>query len=246
MRGKAGPKQYVLRSKLRAEVIDRIGQIVESELPEDKDDEDSWTKDDGSILDWKHGDELGQLGVLSFILAVILAHGRRLDDRKLHSYLKRLNIDDTWKPPCTPASAHPPLRLTALLAQFCRQNYLECSNPNVKNEHRNQSQAVLKRQHQADPSSNNPDQELEWRWGPRAEIEFGELQIAQFMNEIYRAKEHTTVQDQDQTQRAMPILPTKQYIHNITKSAGSELQDANTMPTGFSSSSQPEAIQEDD
>lgn len=224
-------KQYVLRSCLAPSLINKIGQIVEEEIPEDDANDDDWSQPDNSILDWKHGDELGHLGILGFILALILMNSRSIENRQLLIYLRRLGISDNWLPPSTPACAHPPLTIAMLLTQFAKQGYLECSQSGSKSARGGGSQAAIRRQSQVVPSESNQD--FEWRWGARAEIEFGEKQIAEFMSDIYRAAKGRV---DDQTQADNPANKRKseeaqhaKIMNDITKAAGSALQDSSTL-----------------
>jgi hypothetical protein len=70
----------VLRSSLKPSLIKQLTQIVDDEIPDHDANEDDWNLSNDSILDWKHGDELGHLGILGFILALILMHGRSIDN----------------------------------------------------------------------------------------------------------------------------------------------------------------------
>ncbi|MBW0502847.1 hypothetical protein O181_042562 [Austropuccinia psidii MF-1] len=221
-------RQYVLRSRLPSSLINQVGQIVDTEIPEDENNEDEVSQRGCPILDWRHGDELGQLGVLGFILALILIHGRAIDNRQLLTYLKRFKIDEHWKPPLTPASIRPPQNLIALLNQFCKQGYLEYTQQGTKSASAGPSQATLRRQSQIEPSDMNQNT-IEWRWGARAEIEFGEKQIAEFMSNIFRsAKRQVAEADTSDSQRP-PKASHEKIMQDIKKAAGSKLQDCNSL-----------------
>ncbi|POV99306.1 hypothetical protein PSHT_13595 [Puccinia striiformis] len=248
-------KQYVLRSSLRPDLVSKLAQIVDEEIPDNDASEDDWSQPNSSILDWKHGDELGHLGLLGFILALILMHERAIENSayqiydpvpyyehgctlvntdaphgfsgQLLIYLKRLKINENWHPPSTPACAHPPSTLPALLSQFIKQGYLECTQQGSKAGRGGASQANIRRQSQAGPSETN--QEMEWRWGARAEIEFGERQIAEFMSDVYCSAQGR-VNDQNQPEHlANQNSRHEKLIRDITKSAGSALQDSSQL-----------------
>ncbi|KAH9464878.1 hypothetical protein MJO29_001452 [Puccinia striiformis f. sp. tritici] len=220
-------KQYVLRSSLRPDLVSKLAQIVDEEIPDNDASEDDWSQPNSSILDWKHGDELGHLGLLGFILALILMHERAIENSQLLIYLKRLKINENWHPPSTPACAHPPSTLPALLSQFIKQGYLECTQQGSKAGRGGASQANIRRQSQAGPSETN--QEMEWRWGARAEIEFGERQIAEFMSDVYCSAQGR-VNDQNQPENlANQNSRHEKLIRDITKSAGSALQDSSQL-----------------
>ncbi|CAH7686358.1 MAGE family-domain-containing protein [Phakopsora pachyrhizi] len=230
-KGSGSTRQYILRSKLPLEIIDKIGKIVDAELAPDDVSGSFWNQEDGSIFDWRRGDELGQLGILGLILALILVNERSLESRQLRVYLKRLGINERWKPPHTPASAHPPVDLDALLGLYCRQGYLECIE--TGNASGSASQAKLRRQSQAVSQEN---QNLIWLWGARAEIEFGEKQIAEYISEVYRVAGGTNeAQDADQTNATSASngsnvkISHNKLMKDITKAAGSELQDSGAL-----------------
>jgi hypothetical protein len=91
-----GSKTYMLRSCLHPLIIERAAltdeQILEQELADtpfdDSDDEDDNGADDderrprpyGSLISWSTTDQLGPLGILYVILALILVSGRVMTD----------------------------------------------------------------------------------------------------------------------------------------------------------------------
>ncbi|KNZ49228.1 hypothetical protein VP01_513g5 [Puccinia sorghi] len=231
---KGSSKQYVLRSSLNPSLLKKITQLVDDEIPDNEANEEDCNQPTNSILDWKHGDELGHIGILGFILALILMHERALDNTvpylaaQLLIYLKRLKIGDNWHPPSTKGCAHPPPTLMALLSQFTKQGYLECTQQGSKAGRGGPPQAVMRRQSQI--GSNETNQEMEWRWGARAEIEFGEHQIAEFMSDVYLA---ATGKVSDQTQPDNPANRQARHdklMKHIAKAAGSALQDSSQLP----------------
>jgi len=228
---KGSSKQYVLRSSLNPSLIKKITQLVDDEIPHHDANEDDWNQPTNAILDWKHGDELAHIGVLGFILALILMHERALDNTQLLIYLKRLKIGDNWQPPSTKGCAHPPATLLGLLSQFTKQGYLECTQQGSKAGRSGPSQAAMRRQSQVvGPNNNETNQEMEWRWGARAEIEFGELQIAEFMSDVYRA---ATAKVSPQSLPDTPAnrhTPHDKLLKDIAKAAGSTLQDSSLLP----------------
>ncbi|PLW36622.1 hypothetical protein PCANC_18287 [Puccinia coronata f. sp. avenae] len=226
-KGKASTKQYVLRSSLDPSLIKKIAQIVDDEIPENDVNEEDWNQPNDAILDWKHGDELAHLGILGFILALILMHGRSIENAQLLNYLKRLKIGDNWQPPSTRACSHPPGTLGSLLNQFSKQGYLECAQKGSKAGRSGASQAAIRRQSQ-NHGAGETNQEMEWRWGARSEIEFGEVQIAEFMSDIYRSATGR-VADQSHPEQRRQVRHEK-LMSDIAKSAGSALQDSSQLP----------------
>lgn len=91
----AGSKTYILRSILDPLIIDYAAltdeQILEEEAadaPDDDDDDELRTY--GSIISWSNADQLGSIGVLYVILALILVSGRVMTDSEFLSYLKSM------------------------------------------------------------------------------------------------------------------------------------------------------------
>lgn len=81
----AGAKTYILRSTLDPAIIEATAatdeQILEDEILEiPEDEEDEAPKTFGSILSWSSADELGPLGILYVLLALILVSGGALGD----------------------------------------------------------------------------------------------------------------------------------------------------------------------
>ena len=79
-------KSYILRSTLASELIEAASKadegLLDEELPEDDDDDETVPQTFGSIISWSTSDQLGGLGLLYVILSLILANGHVLSDRK--------------------------------------------------------------------------------------------------------------------------------------------------------------------
>ncbi|EGG13111.1 uncharacterized protein MELLADRAFT_76302 [Melampsora larici-populina 98AG31] len=219
-------KQYILRSCLSPELIYKVGQIVDEEIPRDHR-EDRWLQEENDVLDWKRGDEVAYHGVLGLILALILTHGRTMDNNELRNYLKRLRVDEQWSPPHTPACMHPQPDLDRLLDHFVKYKYLECSDPSGKLAG---SQAGASRRQSQGVRNESNNQKQEWRWGARAEIEFGEKGIAKFITDIF--KEACPQNPPSQSGSALDIrsaFSAQKLMSDIAKAAGGELQDADRL-----------------
>ena len=82
----SGSKTYILRSTLDDHLIElaalALGDIIEEEIAEDEEDDDDMPRSNGSIISWTTCDQLGALGLLYVVLALILISGRSLSDSK--------------------------------------------------------------------------------------------------------------------------------------------------------------------
>ena len=83
----AGSKTYILRSTLDPAIIEYAARTDErlyeeqiADGQEDGDDDDDMPRTYGSIISWSSSDQLGALGVLHTILALILVNGRSISD----------------------------------------------------------------------------------------------------------------------------------------------------------------------
>ncbi|KAH9812840.1 MAGE family-domain-containing protein [Melampsora americana] len=233
LKPKAGSsgKQYILRSCLSPELIYKLGEIVDEEIPRD-DREDNWLKEENDVLDWKRGDEVAYHGVLGLILALILTHGRTMDNHELRNYLKRLRVDEKWSPPHTPACMHPQPDLDRLLDHFVKYKYLECSERSGKLAG---SQAGASRRQSQGVRNEANNQKQEWRWGARAEIEFGEKGIAKFITDIFKEacpQNRAPAQSGSALDRGSAFSVQK-LMSDIAKAAGGELQDADRLESSL-------------
>lgn len=253
---------------MSADLIAKVNEVVDTEIPRDYR-EGSWIHEENDVLDWKRGGEVAHQGVLGFILAVILTHGRTIEDRKIDSnlqfqaayqspqslvphidslapseqlrtYLKRLRINDVWQPPNTPASIRPPTNLDGLLDVFIRQRYLECIQLGGKGGGSQQTATQSNKRRQSQGTrGEGVDHKREWRWGARAEIEFGEQSIAHFIVDLFKeagsnqnrqgnGDASTSANGVFRPDQSIPFSK-KKLLSDITKAAGSELQDADRL-----------------
>ena len=124
------------------------------------------------VLDWDTSEgELGTMGLLFVVLGIILASGRQAPDTRIRACLAQvsLSIDRVMPMSLQPlesgtsdhASRH---TLDMFFQRAMRQGYLE-------------------RVRATDTSQQTSA--IEWRWGPRSEVEMGEHAVASFMAELY-------------------------------------------------------------
>ncbi|KZT00092.1 MAGE-domain-containing protein [Laetiporus sulphureus 93-53] len=187
-----GTKAYILRSVLDPAIIERAcapdadilaiereDMANNDEVYTDEDDDGPCTRSVGSILAWERSDELGSVGVLYTILALILVDGRVMRDNDLRSLLKRLNLGHGATLPLSSRSTSTSLTVDAYLAQLLRQGYLE-------RQRIGETKGAGKRGRvsAAAPAGDDGANAVEWRWGPRAMSEVGERAVARFVAEF--------------------------------------------------------------
>lgn len=174
--------QYILRSTLPPELVERTARPNPIALERPVDDE---TPDSGALIDWENGDgtqtaHVALLGIRTIILCLIMVNGRVMSDGKifssvrchiadlleqLHVFLRKLSLErDTPLPYVSSTSPNRiPLTLDKYLDLLDRQLYLQ--------------KVRVAKQGTADGFT------IEWRWGQR-EVEFSEKAAARFIEEL--------------------------------------------------------------
>ncbi|CAG8507562.1 1926_t:CDS:2 [Diversispora eburnea] len=109
-----------------------------------------------NLIQWDKNQELEKMGLLTVILSLIHVNGRTLSDDQLDHYFRRLRLGNE------------PFDTTKLIATFIKQGYLNKQKV---------SAIENSRTSEKDP--------VEYRWGPRAKIEFSESSICDFIKGIY-------------------------------------------------------------
>ncbi|KAF9448427.1 MAGE-domain-containing protein [Macrolepiota fuliginosa MF-IS2] len=142
----------------------------------------------GSIISWTQNDQLGTLGILYVILALILVNGKVVQERVLRNQLKELGL------PSTPG--HSPIHFTTIfthrsmkvddyLSQLLRQGYLDRQIVGeVTGAGRKRARGKVGGDANNDGVGGNAGEMYEWRWGARALCEVGEEDIAKFVAEF--------------------------------------------------------------
>ncbi|KAJ2933176.1 hypothetical protein H1R20_g3905, partial [Candolleomyces eurysporus] len=237
----SGSKSYILRSTLNSTLIDIAAQtdenILEEEaadLPSD-DDSDMDSEDDdeerpprsyGSIISWSHTEQVGSLGILYVILALILVHGRVLPESDLRSFLRQLHLPANGSPVhFTTSSTLRSLSVDNYLHLLWRQQYLE---RRVVGEANKPGGNKRMRATQAPRDDENSNQMYEWRWGPRAICEVGEQKIAEFVAEfMVDGGDADDEEDNNRANRnrrqAAKEEKVKKMVTGIEKAAGGRL-----------------------
>ncbi|EPQ53113.1 MAGE-domain-containing protein [Gloeophyllum trabeum ATCC 11539] len=180
----AGSKTYILRSVLDSNLIELAAitdaAIIEEEIvdiPDNDDDEETY-RTYGSIISWSSADQLQAIGILYVVLALILVHGKSLNDMALRAYLKKLRLPPNAPVNFTPTSTHKTLPIDTYLSQLVRQGYLDRQRVGEN------AQKGGKRGRAPATQAGEDNAAIEWRWGTRALSEVGEVGIARFVAEF--------------------------------------------------------------
>ncbi|TDL23424.1 MAGE-domain-containing protein [Rickenella mellea] len=185
----AGSKTYILRSALHENLIEAAAAtdelILEDEImgisEDDDEDDDANPRTYGSILSWSSADELGSIGLLYVLLALVLVSGGVLSDFDMKKHLKSLRLPPSAQVNFTAKTTHKTMAIDAYLALLVRQGYLDKVRvANLGASKPTQGKRGRGRNPTADDDSNN----IEWKWGSRAQSEVGEVAIADFVAEF--------------------------------------------------------------
>jgi hypothetical protein len=206
-----GSKTYILRSTLDPALIERaavtnkrIFEVEAADAPDDVDDAEPGARTYGSLIAWNGADQLAALGILYVILALILVSGKVISDSAFHliaplsslrltgsavdlrMLLRRLRLRPPTQIALPAHTPHRTLTFDAYLTQLQRQGYLDRARIGAGG-------AAQKRRRGGGGATQQPggggggeenDVVWEWRWGPRAAAEIGEVAVARFVAEF--------------------------------------------------------------
>ncbi|KAF8272190.1 MAGE family-domain-containing protein [Lactarius quietus] len=187
-----GSKTYILRSILDPALIERaavtnkrIFEVEAADAPDDVDDAEPGARTYGSLIAWNGADQLAALGVLHVILALVLVSGKVISDMDLRMLLRRLRLRPPTQIALPAHTPHRTLAFDAYLTQLQRQGYLDRARFGAGG-------AAQKRRRGGAGATQQPgggggeenDVAWEWRWGPRAAVEIGEVAVARFVAEF--------------------------------------------------------------
>ncbi|KAF8635766.1 hypothetical protein AX17_003865 [Amanita inopinata Kibby_2008] len=246
----AGSKTYILRSTLDPRLIEIAAQtdeqILEDEAldaPEDDDDDDDAFSEGGhtpryygSLISWTRGDQIGALGVLYVILALILVNGRVIPDMDLRANLKRLRLPTGGEVAFSALSTHKTLTVDQYLSTLLRQNYIDREQVGEGKIGKGKGNKRGRVATQA-PQDDEEGTTYQWRWGPRAYCEVGEKAIAKFVAEFMVGKQTDAEGDEEEQGRdgssrrargkERPSAGSKveKMLEGIEKAAGGNLTD---------------------
>ncbi|GAA5881731.1 hypothetical protein JCM3774_005971 [Rhodotorula dairenensis] len=155
----------------------------------------------GAVMRDVKREEGALYGILGVVLALILVNGKVLGDDQLVSYLKRLSLFPTTTVPQSLAVPNPDsLTLAQFLSNLVKQQYLERASSGhlgattqgastQKKTRRTSSTARSRKSQDANSSTTGGggggDPAVEWRWGPRSEVEFGQVGVGQFIHLVF-------------------------------------------------------------
>ncbi|KWU44388.1 hypothetical protein RHOSPDRAFT_33949 [Rhodotorula sp. JG-1b] len=157
-------------------------------------------EEQGSVLRDVKREEGALYGILGVVLALILVNGKVLGDDQLVSYLKRLSLTPSTNLPLSLASPHPDsITLSSFLSHLIKQQYLERGSSahlgaatqgggggGAKSQARTtQTQRATHRGKEAGGAAEAGDPAIEWRWGPRSEVELGQVGVAKFVHQVF-------------------------------------------------------------
>ncbi|KAJ9116900.1 hypothetical protein QFC22_004557 [Naganishia vaughanmartiniae] len=198
-KGTAGAKAYILRSVLPASLISLMskpkplaqdGSTAHIDLAAPTGGEGDGKVDCGALIDWQKGDGgptggIAMVGLLWVVLGTILVHDRTLQEEKLKTiFSERLDIQErTVLPLLSRDQVRRQITFDEFLKNLVKQNYLE----KVKI-----------------PGVNQGEELAELRWGARADAEFGEQEVAEFMVDIMATRELIGVASDDEEEDARP------------------------------------------
>ncbi|BGP25566.1 hypothetical protein JCM10295v2_004494 [Rhodotorula toruloides] len=163
----------------------------------DGDDDDDEDDQDGAVMRDVKREEGEVYALLGIVLALILVNGKVLGDDQLISYLRRLALTPSTMLPSSLASAHPTSHtLSTFLNNLVKQHYLERSKTGQTGATQGATQAKsgrattqrTQRTNAEGGKTESGDPSIEWRWGPRAEAEIGELGIGKFVEAIFMSQ----------------------------------------------------------
>ncbi|ETW76530.1 hypothetical protein HETIRDRAFT_455067 [Heterobasidion irregulare TC 32-1] len=226
-----------LKKKESAAATDASILAQESaDAPDGDDDDEVGTNLYGSIIAWNSSDQLGALGILHVVLAIVLVNGRVISDMDLRTALKRLRLVPTASIPLSAASTHRSIQLEAYLSLLLRQGYLDrirLGGSKGGNKRGRTTQSQAQTQHDGDG-----EVAWEWRWGVRAMTEIGEAPVARFVAEFIAermASNDSESEDEDDNGEAARKRAKKRkeeankrldaLTKGIEKAAGGDLQE---------------------
>ncbi|KAG6889277.1 hypothetical protein C0992_005753 [Termitomyces sp. T32_za158] len=224
-----GSKTYILRSVLHPTIIEHAAltdeRILEEETadaPSEDDDDETYTPQHyGCLISWSSADQLGALGILYTILALILVGGRVVSDSELHAYLKRLGLPPTGVVNFSAQSTQPTQSVENYLFTLIKQGYLDRIQVGDAKKGGKGKNAKRARTTQADEENGVT---YEWRWGTRSQSEVGETAIAKFVAE-FMVGEADDDEDDGTRARQGAGLRLERMTKGIERAAGGHLSD---------------------
>ncbi|KAK0462896.1 MAGE-domain-containing protein [Desarmillaria tabescens] len=171
----------------------------------------------GSLISWSHTDQIGSLGILYIILALILVSGRVLSDAELRAHLKKLRQPMSGSVKFDAHVTHKSVSMEAYMNMIIRQGYVE--RLAVGDAKKGKGKRVRATQGDDDSGAT-----YEWRWGNRAHSEVGEKAISQFVAE-FMVGEQEAEDDEEEGGRDQAQNKVEKMAAGIERAAGGNLSD---------------------
>ncbi|KAJ9113844.1 hypothetical protein QFC19_000037 [Naganishia cerealis] len=256
--GTSAAKAYILRSVLPMSLVSLLneprpishdGHSAHIDLAAPTGGEGDGKIDCGALIDWQKGDGgptggIAMVGLLWVVLGTILVHDRTLSEDRLKSMFQdKLDIsDNTLLPLLSRDAVKRQVTFDEFLKNLVKQNYLEkvgddaLAHPGLM--------LIPSRQVKI-PAVNQGEEQSEFKWGSRADAEFGEQEVAEFMADIMtsqapvggdsddeevrpaRGKGRRNGQNGNQAaqrERETPDQRRTKMLDNIKQAAGTELR----------------------
>ncbi len=244
-------KTFILRSVLHPSLIeiaaspdDDILRVDQADHTEDDDGDEGSSRCTGALLAWQNSDQLGSVGVLYVILALILVNGKTISDSmwfwplrmatklnvglsagELRSLLKRMRLPGAANVPQNNQSPLQMFTFDAFLTICIRQGYLDRQRVGeVKGAGKKRGRAAVGTQAGGDDNANA----WEWRWGSRAMSEVGEVDIARFVTDFMVERERAETggedeEDEDEDERQEAEKRREQVMKGVERAASGSL-----------------------
>ncbi|EIW77728.1 MAGE-domain-containing protein [Coniophora puteana RWD-64-598 SS2] len=229
-----GSKTYILRSTLHPKIIEYAAltdeRILEEQTADEPElDDDELPRSYGSVLSWSTADQLGAVGVLHVVLALILANGRVITDMDLRAYLKRLRLPaGTGTVPTSALSTHRNMPIDTFLSQLVRQGYLDRVRLGDPKGGAGGGAGKRGRPPAATQGGGEDGAQAayEWRWGNRAFSEVGEKAVAEFMAEFMVERSRGEAIEEEEEEGGEGVERKHQAMFKgIERAAGGKLAD---------------------
>ncbi|KAF8063435.1 MAGE family-domain-containing protein [Lyophyllum atratum] len=238
-----GSKTYILRSVLDPVIIEHAAlmdeKILEEEsadVPsddEDEDDEEYAPRFYGSIISWSSADQLGAVGILYTLLALILVSGRVMSDCtslnpsqepvEIRTHLKHLGLPPSGQVIFSTQSTQKTQPIETYLSTLIRQGYLDRLQVGDSKKGGKSKGTKRARMTQADEENGAT---YEWRWGSRAQSEVGEKAIAAFIANFMTGDAGDDEEDEGgRNRREGAATKLERMMKGIERAAGGQLAD---------------------
>ncbi|KAF8814581.1 MAGE-domain-containing protein [Phlegmacium glaucopus] len=249
-----GTKTYILRSSLDPILVEHAAQTEPNILEEEagdqsvlfpslfnSDDEGDFEDDEdddaervpkyyGSLISWTKGDQLGAIGVLYVILALVLVNGRVMTDMDLRRHLKALHLpsNPNVRPiRYTASSTTRSQNIDGYLSQLLKQGYLDRQQVGGDTGAKTGKKPGGGSKRLRTQAEDLEGRTYEWRWGVRAFSEVGEENIGKFIAEFMVS----TDVNQEEEGRGAAAARTKEealvkkMYTGVEKAAGGKLME---------------------